>query len=322
MKPLTAHPRSEDDEIVAQKAKFIRQELGLTETLEHIAPVILNGALIESAVREPHDTDVKARLMAAHRRVSAEKDILFLEGGDHPLEGALLDLSSRQVAELLDARVLAVVRYEDQLCIDTAAGLRAIYGDRLLGVVINAVPRRHIRFAQDVARPLLEGRGLPVFAILPEERLLSSISVQELVAQLEGEVLCCPDQTDELIEYLMVGAMTAGSALTYFRRMPNKAVITGGDRHDLQLAALETSTRCLILTGNQRPSSVVLDRACEVGVPIIVVEPDTLTTVRTVEQIFGRTFLRQPRKSAHFETILEERFDFARFYDILGLQQA
>ena len=75
-----------------------------------------------------------------------------------------------------------------------------------------------------------------------------------------------------------------------------------------------------ILTGNQHPSTVVLNRARKVGVPIVVVEPDTLTTVRTVEQIFGRTFLRQARKSAHFVNILEERFDFVRFYDMLGLE--
>ena len=124
---------------------------------------------------------------------------------------------------------------------------------------------------------------------------------------------------DALVEYLMVGAMTAGSALTYFRRRPNKAVITGGDRHDVQLAALETSTRCLILTGNQRPSAVVLNRAKEVDVPIIVVEPDTLTTVQMVEPIFGKTALHQDRKSEYFQDLLEERFDFARFYDVVGL---
>ena len=61
---------------------------------------------------------------------------------------------------------------------------------------------------------------------LPEERLLSSVSVQELVEQLHGEVICCEEETDELVEYLMVGAMTADSAITYFRERPNKAVIT------------------------------------------------------------------------------------------------
>ena len=63
----------------------------------------------------------------------------------------------------------------------------------------------------------------------------------------------------------------------------------------------------------------VLRRAREVNVPIIVVEPDTLTTVRVVERIFGHTFVREPRKIARFSTILEERFNFGLFYSLLGI---
>jgi BioD-like phosphotransacetylase family protein len=177
-----------------------------------------------------------------------------------------------------------------------------------------------MRFIQEVARPILEDRGLPVFAVIPAERLLSSVSVHELVENLNGEIACCADRMNALVEYLMVGAMTAGGALSYFRQRPNKVVITGGDRHDVQLAALETSTRCLILTGGQQPSSVVLSRAREVDVPIVVVEPDTLTTVRMVEPIFGNTALRQSRKSEYYQDILEERFDFARLYEMMGLK--
>jgi BioD-like phosphotransacetylase family protein len=64
---------------------------------------------------------------------------------------------------------------------------------------------------------------------------------------------------------------------------------------------------------------VVLNRAKEVEVPIIVVEPDTLTTVQIVEPIFGKTALHQGRKSEYFQDLLEERFEFGRFYDVLGL---
>lgn len=312
-------PPIEVPDIVAQKTAFVRQELDLADEPEVIAPILLTPALLESAIRDPHETDYRAQLMAAYRRASLDKDLVLVEGGDHPLEGSLINMSSLQVIELLDARVLAVVRYNDCGCVDTAVGLRTIYGQRLLGLVINAVPRSQMPFVHQVAQPLLEERGVPVFAVLPEERLLSSISVRELVQQMHAEVLCCEDEMDELIEYLMVGAMTAEGAITHFRLRPNKAVITGGDRHDLQLAALETSTHCLILTGNHHPSPDVLRRAREVKVPIIVVEPDTLTTVRTVERIFGRTFVGEPRKIARFGTILEERFDFARFYSLLGI---
>jgi len=72
----------------------------------------------------------------------------------------------------------------------------------------------------------------------------------------------------------MVGAMNVDSALAHFRRQPNKAVITGGDRPDIQLAALETSTRCLILTGNLPPNPLIIGRAkseaCQSSSPTMI----------------------------------------------------
>jgi uncharacterized protein len=312
--------RVTDRGMVVRKAQFVREELGLSEAPEDIAPILIDLALLERVLRAPQEVDLSGELVAAYGRVAAGKDVVLAEGGDHPLEGSLIKLSARSVIELLDARVIVVVRYNGGRCIDMAAGLPTCFGPRLMGVVINAVPRRQMRFVYGTARPLLESRGVAVLAVLPEDRLLSSISVQELVEQLHGEVVCCEQESDDLVEYLMVGAMTAGSAITYFRQWPNKAVITGGDRHDVQLAALETSTRCLILTGNQPPSQQVIDRAREVGVPIIVVEPDTLTTVRIVERAFGHTFVRQPRKTTHFGAILAERFDFQRLHAELSLE--
>jgi BioD-like phosphotransacetylase family protein len=125
---------------------------------------------------------------------------------------------------------------------------------------------------------------------------------------------------DELVEHLMVGAMRVDSALTYFRRKPNKAVITGGDRPDIQLAALETSTKCLILTGNLHPSPIILGRAEEVGVPMILVRQDTLSAVEVIERFFGKTRFHQEKKVMRFEEMLEDRFDFERLYAALDIQ--
>lgn len=320
IKSLSTRTRQVEDRVGDRDAEFVRQELHLEDEIADIVPVVLTPALIEETIQASPPLSFQERLEAAYHRVASGKDIVLLEGGRHPFEGALVGLASPHLVRVLDARVLAVVKYQDHLSIDRAMGLPAIYGDRLIGVVLNAVPRIHMHLVQDTVRTFLEHSGLPVLAVLPQERLLLSISVQELVDHLGGEVVCCPGQADGLIEYLMVGAMTAGSAITYFRHRPNKAVITGGDRHDVQLAALETSTRCLILTGNQHPSTVVINRAREVGVPIVVVEPDTLATVQSLEQIFGKTSLYQPKKAARFFNILQERFDFGRFYQMLDIQ--
>jgi BioD-like phosphotransacetylase family protein len=96
-------------------------------------------------------------------------------------------------------------------------------------------------------------------------------------------------------------------------------VITGGDRSDIQLAALETSTRCLVLTGNISPSPLILGRAEELGIPLLISKQDTLSTIEVIQQYFGKIRLHQPRKVERFEALLNERFDFGRLYSELGL---
>ena len=97
-------------------------------------------------------------------------------------------------------------------------------------------------------------------------------------------------------------------------------MITGGDRADIQLAALETSTRCLVLTGNLRPNSLILGRAEELGVPLVLAKQDTLTAVELIQQYFGKLRLHQPRKVERVQALLNERFNFGRLYQDLRLE--
>ena len=123
-----------------------------------------------------------------------------------------------------------------------------------------------------------------------------------------------------LIENMIVGAMGVEHALPHLRRVTgSKAVITGGDRADIQLVALETGACCLILTGHLRPVPEVLRRAEEADIPVLLVRHNTLETVQTVEQAFGKTRLGQAAKLREFEELLEENFDFERLYEELGL---
>jgi len=113
--------------------------------------------------------------------------------------------------------------------------------------------------------------------------------------------------------------MNVESALSYFRKVSNKAVITGGDRSDIQLAALETPTKCLILTGNQNPSETVIGKAMMARVPILVVREDTLTTVEKMESLVGKVHFRGEKKIERAKELLASHFNYSLLYSKLGL---
>ena len=319
MKPVNTLAQSKDGAPFDADVEFAKQTFNLPESVDILAPVAITAQEATNILKGESTTDYEARLLAACGQVCQGRDVTILEGGYSLREGYIVGLRSTHVASLLHAKVITVARYEERMVVDQILTAQLRMGDRLIGAVINAIPRQRMEYVQTVLKPFLEAKGVAVFGCLPRERLLQAVSIGELVDGLDAQVLCCSDRMDDLVEHLMVGAMTVDSALSYFRRRPNKAVITGGDRSDIHLAALETSTRCLILTGNLHPSPLILDRAEEANVPILLSRHDTMAAVEIVERFFGRSRFQQAKKVDRFSQILDERFDFARLYEAIGV---
>ena len=298
---------------------FAKQVFDMPELPNLLGPVALTPAKLEQQLRGP-ETDYEPRFMEAFTQLSAGRDVMVLEGGRSWREGYVAGTSPKRVVELVQAQVLIVLKYEQTLLADRALAAQDYFGKALMGVVINETSRGHADDVRDIVVPYLVRHSLPVLGVLPKDPMLAAPSVAELAEGLHAEILCSPEKTGELVEHMLVGAMSMESALTYFRRQPNKAVITGGDRADIQLAALETSTRCLVLTGNLYPSPVVLNRADELGVPILLADMDTLRAIDVVESYLGRSRVQQPQKVDRFVKLLNEHFNFAVLYESLGLR--
>jgi BioD-like phosphotransacetylase family protein len=304
---------------------FMKEVLGLPEPLETLAPVQLTAQRIQALLMgETAGSGFVDRLRQAYRTVLDGHDAVILEGASNLREGYIVELAPPDLARIAseagsNAHGLAVIRYDDARSVDHFLAAQKRLGDTLLGVVVNNVPAMHMEFCETVLREFLENHGIGVFAVLPRQRILQATTVGELADGLGAEILVRADQRDELVENLMVGAMGVDQALRYFRRRANKAVITGGDRSDIQSAALETSTKCLILTGNLEPAGVILSRAEEAGVAVMLAPQDTLAAIEIAESYFGRSRFQQHAKIDAFRQLMDQRFDYARLYQALGL---
>lgn len=320
MKPLCLRVRRAEQEAFDEDAAFVKQVFELSEPTDQISPLLITPRLLEGLLKGEPQPDYEQQVREAYMAVSKEKDVMLLEGPNDWSEGTIVGLPARRVAEMFDAGILLVSRFQSLVEVDNIMAVReAMAGRPFLGTVLNLVPRARMDQVRRVVAPYLQKQGIPVLAILQQDPLLCAVSVNELAEHLNATIIACPEQGEELVETLMVGAMSVDSALSYFRRQANKAVITGGDRVDIQLAALETSTTCLILTGDLRPNPLIVTRAEEQCVPILLVASDTMSTVRQAEELFGRARFRQSSKIQRFESLLDAHFDFKRFYQALNL---
>lgn len=318
LKPVSNQPYRLGDRVVDEDAAFVKQTLGLEAEAHELSPVVITPDSLRamlSAQGEPEDRMSEVR--AAYEKVRSSSDVVILEGGASLREGYVVGLPTVAVAEALGSYVLVVVKYRDEVrLLDDCLAARTRLGSALSGVLINRVQKDAEYFVKEQAVPHLEANGIPVFGVLPNVRGLAALGVSELVEALDAEVLTRRTNLQALAESVMVGAMSAEAALSRFRKQSNKAVITGGDRTDIQLAALETSTACLILTGNLRPSPLVIRQAEEFGVTVMLVRSNTMETIEQIERIYGRTRLGQASKLKQFQELMDQNFDYAR------LQQA
>jgi uncharacterized protein len=320
-KPLGTCLGDSEGNMVEEDVQFISDSLNLPKN--RIAPMMLalNELTLHKRLRGEDKVDYQKSLAQQYSQMQGG-DLVLLEGPGNLEEGRLFDLSLLQVATVMNAAVLLVARYKSILLVEALLSAKQRVGDRLIGVVINDIPAEQLQAVNTTVRSFLEHHDIPVLGMLPKSDLLRSVSVRELMCQLKAQVLCRSDRLDLMVENLAIGAMNVNAAVKYFGMRRNMAVVTGGDRVEIQQAALETSTQCLILTGQLPPPSFILNRAEELEIPILSVDLDTLTTVEIINRAFGNVRVHEPIKVECIRHLMAKHFDLDRLLSLLDLNPA
>lgn len=296
MKPKGTRLQSAVGKTRDEDPMLARELLGLDAEIHEMEPIVYSPTFVQEAVRGREDpVELRDLVVENFEALAADADVMVVEGSGDLATGSIVDLTDVDVAAAIDARVLLVAEFGTVGDTDGVLAAAETIGDHLGGVLFNRVPDAEMDVLSDDVVPFLEGRDVPVYGALPRVRDLAGVTVDELAQSLGADVLTAEASLDEHVERFTVGAMGGNSALAQFRRMRDAVMITGGDRSEVQTAALEASgIEAILLTGGFRPPSAVLGRAEEEGVPILLVQSDTRTTIDRVEEVLGSGRTRTP----------------------------
>lgn len=271
---------------------FAAELLGLDEAIETLEPIVYSPTFIQGVMRGHEDpVALRERVVETCTELASAHDVLIVEGGGHLDAGAVLQLGDPDLAELLGARVVLTARYDEPADIDHTIAAAGRFGDRLRGVLFNAIGDEGLDELEGDVVGFLEANGVPVLGIIPRRRELAGVPVSQLAAELGAEVVV-EEGADRLVERFLIGAMGREAAAAHLRRTRSAAVITGGDRSDIQSVAIDApGVECLVLTGGHRPSEAIIGSAAAAGMPVLVVSGDTRTVVDRAETVVrsGRT---------------------------------
>ncbi len=167
------------------------------------------------------------------------------------------------------------------------------------------------------ARTSAEGNGLPTLLVLPEDRTLAAPRLGEVAQALEASFICDGTDEDEVIERIMIGSVGHDPGSAYFSKHERKAVLTRFEKTDVQLAALGTPLVCLMLTGGQRPSPYLFDRAQSTGVPVLSTAHSTTGAMEALGEVFAEARFGGGRKLERLRELLAEHLDAAALESIL-----
>ncbi|MFC1989028.1 DRTGG domain-containing protein [Chloroflexota bacterium] len=282
-----------------EDTNFMRNLLALEEPVDILCPVFSGEGKLENEIKEAYD------------KVSQGKGVVIIEGISDQFQ------TSPGIVEALNARVIIVEGYSKE-------SLKAInsykdFGESLLGIVVNKVPGSRIERVRSEALTLSSQAGIDILGVLPEDRALFALAVSELSKHIQGEMIGDANVSAELVNNFMLGAMSVDSGLEYFSRKENKAVVLRSERSDMQLAALQTLPKCIVISGDIAPKPVVLCGAEEKNVPIILTKNSVTDVVANIEDALGKTRFNQENKLPKLTEIMGKHFDFQTVYKGLSL---
>jgi len=291
-------------ESAANDAAFAQQTFNLKEVL---SPSLDSGKTLADRARE------------VYIEVSQNKDVVIIESSCGQTPGDDSSKSAYEIAHALKAKVIIVEDYAGGKSAPKYLDSYRGFGENLLGFILNKVPKRELKRTCEELTSRVTGSEMRILGVLPEERALVAFTVAELAAQISGEVLNNGEKAVELVENVMVGAMCVDSGLDYFGRKANKVAVVRNDRSDMQMAALETATKCLVISGGGEPIDYVRFKADEKGIPLITTRNDTDAVIKHIEDLLDGTRLHQEKKLSKLAEILQPNLDFKAIYDGLGL---
>ncbi|MBU7047254.1 MAG: phosphotransacetylase family protein [Theionarchaea archaeon] len=234
-------------------------------------------------LREDELSLTNGDLTQKFKELSDDKDLFIIESGPNLSYGAYKKLSAPEISRTLDIEPVIVTGGSTETIVDKLILGQTCFS-RIKGVIINKVSYAHLNETKSFTVPSLEEVGVTVLGTIPSYKVLRTFTAKEVQNQLDAEIIC-EEGMEKGIDNILIGAMSFDSALTYFRRYADKVVITGGDRAEIMLAAMETSTSCIVATGGVRPSPPVIKRAAELGIPLLLVKGHTYAAAKKVEEI-------------------------------------
>lgn len=270
--------------------------------IEAMSPIAIDPTFTRRYLTDPQQRGFLVdRMCRAFDRAAYAKDAIIIEGSGHAGVGAICDLSNAQVANILGSKAIIVSsggigRPVDEIALNKS--LFDKYGVEVVGAILNKVIPEKLDIVSEYAGRGLARLGIPLLAVIPEEKLLRAPNFGQIIEEVKGHWLHGEESGRlQRIDQVIIGAMSAKGIIEYLK--PGVLLICPGDREDVILAAIATtaisgrpSAAGILLTHGFMPHPKLIDLIRSTGTPVAICDYDSY---RAASKIYSMTVKTQPQ---------------------------
>jgi len=241
-----------------------------------------------SKLRYMYDEKVtREKVLDLAANMAQGKDLLFVEGGRDLAYGISVYLDAVSLARYLGGNLVIVISGDENTVFDDITYVKKnmdLSGINFKGIIINKV--QNMDDFKETYLPQIQKIGVPVLGVIPYQKDLTYFSVSYLSERLFAKVVTGEGHLNRTVKNIFIGAMSVNAALQQpLLKKEGILMITGGDRTDMILVALDYQVTGIILTNNVVPPSHIISKATERKVPMLLVPYDTYETARRIDSM-------------------------------------
>ena len=261
------------------------------DSYDTVCPISVPDAYYIDLIDASKKVEYLDKIKATYEEITKDVDYVIIEGAPSVRKFVRVGIDDVSIAKVLGIKDMIYISPESSdKCIDNIFFTKNYFEFRevnLSAIIFNKIDFEYIPRIKELQKGHIDKYNIPVLGIIERSLQLFSPRVTEVKEAIGGELIneAAAAGMNNIVETIIIGAMNAQAALKYLRQVKKAAVITGGDRADLALAALNEDVSVLILTGFIQPDAKVVTVANEKKIPIILSPSDTATTMRNLERL-------------------------------------
>lgn len=287
---------------VEEDVILMKEHFGFGEAPLDMNPVVIKRGYTEEYLNKVIKPDLSSSIIRGYQKVAKDKDYVVIEGTGHAGVGSVLNKSNADVAQLLNAKVVLLVKGGIGSAIDRLELNRVFFeqqGVRVLGVIANKVIPTKYDKVKRALEQYCAAKKLKLYGVIPYSSILSNPTLGQVIEELKPIVLHDTNEHDAVIDSFTVGASSLDEFIEFVKQKEgNMLLIFPTSRTDITFAipnlkkCIDMSnkrTLTILFSGRNKPSDAAVTILKDENVTVLWKKGDTFSLISSLSSISIKT---------------------------------